>query len=716
MIAKAGGALVFFLALLTAAQAKPIMLQPEMRRISLNANALYRVETEKKSPGAIMALGEGSFESLAGKSSFGYSTGTYWVRLRAQNPQQSIQHFYIEYDFSPFDDIQIYSAPVIDGEVDVSQLSREPIRGGDRYPFSQRAVDYRNPVFSFSLQPGETVEYLLRLQTSSSMVVSLYGYTGDQLASYIASEQIILGLYYGIMLAMVVTNLFLLISLRDRTYLFYVLYIITYVLFQATLNGLSFQYLWPNQIEWGNDSLPFFIFLACSAILLFCRSYLNTKEHTPGTDRLYWVVLVFNITGLFSALFLFNYRINLIASVVFTFITLTLILFSGFQTLFLKVRQARFFLVAWIIFLIGGALNIFKSAGWLPDHFLTTYGIQIGSALEVMLLSLGMGDRINQLSASLHSNVRELSAARNNAEQVSTRLRTLVEEADDFIFTLDETWNFTMVNKAFQRSLKYSTEELLEMNFLELIYNRDWKDSLNKIFVLEKLEELTQPGTSISFQTEFKQKHVMEPRDASVRLQYLEYEDGRREILGRSTLVTEDVLARYLIRERVEFAIENYVRNAEILSQRLSSLVARFADSDMQMTVRTSLREIIINAIEHGNLEITFDEKTAALEEGSYLALIEQRRNDERYKKRKVQIEYAIDSDRVAFRITDEGKGFDHRKMLQTDERELNAQYMAHGRGIMMTVSAFDIVRYNEKGNRVALVKYFKKHRKRGGV
>ncbi|MCB1304337.1 MAG: ATP-binding protein, partial [Leptospiraceae bacterium] len=340
----------------------------------------------------------------------------------------------------------------------------------------------------------------------------------------------------------------------------------------------------------------------------------------------------------------------------------------------------------------------------------------IGSALEVMLLSLGMGDRINQLSASLHSNVRELSAARNNAEQVSTRLRTLVEEADDFIFTLDETWNFTMVNKAFQRSLKYSTEELLEMNFLELIYNRDWKDSLNKIFVLEKLEELTQPGTSISFQTEFKQKHVMEPRDASVRLQYLEYEDGRREILGRSTLVTEDVLARYLIRERVEFAIENYVRNAEILSQRLSSLVARFADSDMQMTVRTSLREIIINAIEHGNLEITFDEKTAALEEGSYLALIEQRRNDERYKKRKVQIEYAIDSDRVAFRITDEGKGFDHRKMLQTDERELNAQYMAHGRGIMMTVSAFDIVRYNEKGNRVALVKYFKKHRKRGGV
>ncbi|MCB1139515.1 MAG: ATP-binding protein, partial [Leptospiraceae bacterium] len=257
-----------------------------------------------------------------------------------------------------------------------------------------------------------------------------------------------------------------------------------------------------------------------------------------------------------------------------------------------------------------------------------------------------------------------------------------------------------------------SQEELLNMNFLELIYNRDWKDSLNKIFVLEKLEELSAPGKSISFQTEFKQKHVMEPRDSQVRLQFLEYQDGNREILGRASIITEDVLARYMIKERVEFSIENYVRNAEILSQRLSSVVARFADQDVQMTVRTSLREIIINAIEHGNLEITFDEKTKALEEGSYLQLIETRRGDPVYNARKVLIEYSIDEDRVAFRITDEGKGFDHRKIMKTDEKELNEQFMAHGRGIMMTLSAFDIVRYNEKGNRVALVKYFRKKQK----
>ncbi|HBS04366.1 MAG TPA: histidine kinase, partial [Leptospiraceae bacterium] len=438
---------------------------------------------------------------------------------------------------------------------------------------------------------------------------------------------------------------------------------------------------------------------------------LHSKQHTPTTDRIYWVVLVLNITGMLSALFLFNYRINLVASMVLTIATLGLVLGNGIHIMILGVRQARFFLAAWLFFLLGGALNVLKSAGILPDTFITTYGIQIGSALEAMVLSLGMGDRINQLSASLQKNVKALSVAQNESEKVGIRLQTLVEEADDFIFTLDESWNFTMVNKTFQRILKYGQEELLSMNFLELIYNRDWKDSLNKIFALEKLEELSKPGTSVSFQTEFKQKHVMEPRDTQIQLQYLQYEDGRREILGRGNIITEDVLARYLIKERVEFSIENYVRNAEILSQRLSSLISRFADAEVQMTVRTSLREIIINAIEHGNLEITFDEKTKALEEGSYLALIEERRENPKFKNRKIYLEYSIDEDRVAFRVTDEGQGFDHRKMLKTDEKKLNEDFMAHGRGIMMTVSAFDIVRYNEKGNRVALVKYFKKNR-----
>lgn len=688
-----------------------LILQDEMRRVSIQSVSSYILDTKQRSALEIHSSAS-EFQPLQ-DNSFGYSSGVLWVQFDVSNPTGKKQKLSLEYDFPPFDFIDVYRMPLSAGKVQEPErhLGAPLKQGGDRYAFHEREVDYRKPVFTFEHEPNSEYRYLLRLQTSSSLVFSLNAFTGEQLISYIAREQIVIGLYYGIMLAMVVTNLFFLVSTRDKTYLFYIAYIISYVLFQATLNGLTFQYMWPDSVDWANNCLPFFIFLTCIAVLIFCRSFLNSSEHTPGTDRIYWVVVIINAAGLISALFLFDYRINLIASVILTLVTLILVLANGIHTLLLGVRQARFFLAAWILFLMGGGLNVAKSAGLLPDHLLTTYGIQIGSALEVMVLSLGLGDRINQLSASLQKNVKELKAARSESEKVGLRLRSLVQEAEDFIFTLDEAWNFTMVNKAFQRVLKYGEDELLQMNFLELIYNQDWKDSLNKIFVLEKLEELSTPGKSISFQTEFKQKHVMEPRDAQVSLQYLEYPDGRREILGRSNIMTEDVLARYLVKERVEFAIENYVRNAEIISQRLSSIVGRFADADTQMSVRTSLREIIINAIEHGNLEITFDEKTAALEEGSYLQLIEQRRANPEFKNRKVVVEYSINEDRVAFRITDEGNGFDHRKAMKTDEKALNEQFMAHGRGIMMTISTFDIVRYNEKGNRVALLKYFKKRR-----
>jgi hypothetical protein len=150
------------------------------------------------------------------------------------------------------------------------------------------------------------------------------------------------------------------------------------------------------------------------------------------------------------------------------------------------------------------------------------------------------------------------------------------------------------------------------------------------------------------------------------------------------------------------------LRNAEIVSQKLTSHITKFSDSDTLLSVRTSLREIIINAIEHGNLNITFDEKTKAMTEGNYLHFIQQRQEDPRYKDRKIKIEYVLDSKKVAFRITDEGYGFDHKKMMHAKMDQLNEASIQHGRGIMMTKEVFDVIEYNDKGNQVSLVKYFR--------
>ena len=121
--------------------------------------------------------------------------------------------------------------------------------------------------------------------------------------------------------------------------------------------------------------------------------------------------------------------------------------------------------------------------------------------------------------------------------------------------------------------------------------------------------------------------------------------------------------------------------------------------------VKMGLQEIIINAIEHGNLNITFDEKTKAMSEGRYLDFIRERQLDPRYRDRRVTIDYILTADSVRYMVTDEGAGFDFMKTMSKVDESVEKDMLTHGRGINMTRVLFDEVKYNKKGNQVLLVK-----------
>jgi anti-sigma regulatory factor (Ser/Thr protein kinase) len=164
------------------------------------------------------------------------------------------------------------------------------------------------------------------------------------------------------------------------------------------------------------------------------------------------------------------------------------------------------------------------------------------------------------------------------------------------------------------------------------------------------------------------------------------------------------MVASLIKRIRIAFTLNNSLLMTEELATFLSGLCRRYLDEQKATTYRILLREMLLNAIEHGNLEIDFDTKTQALMTETYFELIDERRRTDPYRNRVVTVDCLIDAQKIAFRITDEGKGFDHRAMIAklTDERNETA----HGRGIVMTMQEFDKVHYNEKGNSVLLVKY----------
>jgi anti-sigma regulatory factor (Ser/Thr protein kinase) len=123
--------------------------------------------------------------------------------------------------------------------------------------------------------------------------------------------------------------------------------------------------------------------------------------------------------------------------------------------------------------------------------------------------------------------------------------------------------------------------------------------------------------------------------------------------------------------------------------------------------LRLALREMLINSIEHGNLEIIYNEKTAALDDNSYFELVARRRELPGFAGRSVEMIYAIDSKKVVYRIKDEGRGFDHQKYIDSLFEYANRQMLSHGRGLVLTRNIFDKVSYNSRDNRVLLIKHF---------
>jgi anti-sigma regulatory factor (Ser/Thr protein kinase) len=117
--------------------------------------------------------------------------------------------------------------------------------------------------------------------------------------------------------------------------------------------------------------------------------------------------------------------------------------------------------------------------------------------------------------------------------------------------------------------------------------------------------------------------------------------------------------------------------------------------------IRLGLNELIINAIEHGNLGISYQEKTELLTQGvdEYFELLRIRCENPEYQKKFVTIKFHCQSDSARWEIIDAGTGFDWRN-LQSPLDELTTGH-PHGRGIFLARCQFNTLEFNEEGNKV---------------
>ncbi len=133
--------------------------------------------------------------------------------------------------------------------------------------------------------------------------------------------------------------------------------------------------------------------------------------------------------------------------------------------------------------------------------------------------------------------------------------------------------------------------------------------------------------------------------------------------------------------------VTNYLYNANLIGR------------DEKEKLHVALLELLVNAIEHGNCRITYDEKTAWLERNrDIMDLIREKNRDPKVKARKVYFSYTITPERSRFSIRDEGEGFDWRSRLGT----IDDAPGLHGMGVKMANLYVRELTYNDKGNEVS--------------
>lgn len=645
---------------------------------------------------------------------YGFTKSSYWIRCSLKNNSAKTTIRMLEVAFPLLDTVEFYLLDSANGLVAYETTGRD-------FSFRKREVSHRNPVFQVHVPSLDVVHCYLKIKTDDGMIFPLTLWTEYSFIKKILLENILFGMYYGIILVMIFYNLFIYLSTRDRNYLLYVLFITAFGLFQMSMNGLAFQYLWPEHTWWGKHANPVLIALSCFWAGCFSVKFLNMKKYTKWLYQCMMVLiaasLVLAVVSL-KADYLYMIAAGQLLPVSMIFIAIP----SAVLSLRKGNRSARFYLIAWTVFFAGIILSALRVAGTIPHNLLTEYGLQIGSGIQMVMLSLALADRISIIEAEneriqehalcleqekvedLNRSKREVENAHALLSLSEEKYRLIVEGSSDIIFTLDKDLNFITANNSIAVEFKLDPSKISGLNFMELLYTHEAEQSMFGLLAKEKLDEFITTGKPVNFRAQFISSINNEPKEMQVHLEYLNIM-GKNEILGKMSHIIDDSLLNFFISEQQKYAIGNYLITADEITHRITRNLKKFITPSEIRMVQLALREIIINAIEHGNLDISFEEKSEAIMEERYFTLIRERQISPEIRDKKVTIEYSINSDRIVYTISDEGKGFKYDEYLHTANETVNNEFIPHGRGLFMTRNIFDEVTFNEKGNTVILVK-----------
>ncbi|MBF0353575.1 MAG: response regulator [SAR324 cluster bacterium] len=351
-----------------------------------------------------------------GTPNFGLTDHVIWLKFEIQ-AESLHQSYLLELANPLLDKVDFYAEE--HGKFTVK-------KSGNLHTFENRDMRYKNVVFKLHFPENHSKVFYLRVQSRYPLHIPVILWTQDAFTEKVSEEQYRYGIFYGAPLMMIFYHLFIFFVVKDWSYMYYVLALVFGGLVNSIYNGLAFEYLGSFIPEWAL-AFPLAVTIYGFCSVLFVKSFLDTRKHLPRWNSVLNGMML--VLALESCLpWILHIHLVLKIYALFALVAVVIVLAVGVLSWLKGVRTAYYFLLSTIVLMLGIILFTLKSVGLLPSTFWTEHSAQIGGLIQLLLLSFGLADRINQMrDATAKAQEESIRIKDQMAEKLQQKNQELME-------------------------------------------------------------------------------------------------------------------------------------------------------------------------------------------------------------------------------------------------------------------------------------------------
>lgn len=391
------------------------------------------------------------------------SSSTFWLKLDVINLSNGNKNWVIEC-------LDIYVQEIAYFIINEKGDVKKGVLGA-ALPFNKRPFKTTNFVIDLDLEKYETKKVLLKIKSHEGSSFAFRLRKTSFFVNYAIHEFFALGLFYGVLLIIVVYNLLVFFTTKDKSYAFYVLYVLGSVFYTFEETGYGYKFLWPNNPEWS-DSIYYLI-----SPLFFLLSYTLFAVHFLELKKVIGrhLIKILGVVAFSSVYLIIEFFLPFELPTVDIFIIPFLLIFiSAIFSYRYGVKFSRYFVLGNAFVLIGLFINLCRVHDLFNGNIFTVYAFHFGLVIEIILFSMGLGDRIKIIKDERNdAQFKVIEGMKLNEELQMKVTNELEEKVSQRTIQLKEK---TIALETSNAQLEELTQQLNEMNS-KLDYD-NWK--LNK--------------------------------------------------------------------------------------------------------------------------------------------------------------------------------------------------------------------------------------------